>query len=181
MAEETITFELIRKIQREEERSPKLSKLPENFYQNVKNYLQQKRKILEKIEERKATIEMKNIERLVEDIFNRRERKIVTQAINSARVSLTVENLTEEEREFFNKVVAIIRERRDEFLKELIERREEKESVSMVVFKEAVPEFLGIDMKTYGPFEKGDIAKLPEENAKILVERGLAEEFKVSK
>jgi DNA replication factor GINS len=181
MAEETITFELIRKIQREEERSPKLSRLPENFYQNVKNYLQQKRKILEKIEDRKASIELKNIERLVEDIFNRRERKIVTQAINSARVSLTVENLTEEEKEFFDKVVRIVKERREKILKELLEKEEEKESVSMVVFKEAVPEFLGADLKTYGPFEKGDIAKLPEENAKILIEKGLAEEFKVNK
>jgi DNA replication factor GINS len=180
MAEETITFEMIRKIQREEERSPKLSKLPENFYQNVKNYLQQKRKILEKMEDRKASIEMKNIERLVEDIFNRRERKIVTQAINSARVNLKVENLIEEEKEFFDKVVGIIKERREKILKELIEK-EERETVSMVVFKEPVPEFIGADLKTYGPFEKGDIAKLPEENAKILVEKGLAEEFKVSK
>ena len=180
MAEETITFELIRKIQREEERSPKLSKLPENFYQNVKNYLQQKRKILEKMEDRKVSIEIKNIERLVEDIFNRRERKIVTQAINSVRVNLTVENLTEEEKEFFDKVKKIIKERREEILKELMEK-EEKEKISMVVFKEAVPEFLGADLKTYGPFEKGDIAKLPEENRKILVSRGIVEEFKVEK
>ncbi|MEM5772631.1 MAG: hypothetical protein QXL86_00145 [Candidatus Aenigmatarchaeota archaeon] len=181
MAEETITFELIRKIQREEERSPKLSKLPENFYQNVKNYLQQKRRILEKMEDRKASVELKNIERLIEDIFNRRERKIVTQAINSARVGLSVENLTDEEKEFFEKVKEIIKSRREKFLKEMMEKLEEKESISMVVFKEAVPEFVGADMKTYGPFEKGDIAKLPEENAKILIEKGLAEEFKVSK
>jgi DNA replication initiation complex subunit (GINS family) len=180
MAEETITFELIRKIQREEEASPKLSKLPENFYENVKKYLQQKRKILEKMEDRKASVEIKNIERLVEDIFNRRERKIVTQAINSARVNLTVENLTEEEKEFFQKIERMIKERREKFLKELMEKGE-KEKVSMVVFKEAVPEFLGADLKTYGPFEKGDIARLPEENVKILVERGLAEEFKVNK
>ncbi|MEM5879414.1 MAG: hypothetical protein QXU74_02900 [Candidatus Aenigmatarchaeota archaeon] len=181
MAEEMITFELIRKIQREEERSPKLSKLPENFYSNVKNYLQQKRKILEKMEDRKASIELKNIERLVEDIFNRRERKIVTQAINSARIGLTIENLTDEERDFFNRVKEIIKERREKVLKELVEKGEEKETVSMVVFKEAVPEFVGADLKTYGPFEKGDIAKLPEENVKVLVEKGLVEEFKVSK
>jgi DNA replication factor GINS len=181
MPEETITFELIRKIQREEERTPKLSRLPENFYQNVKNYLQQKRKILEKMEDRKASIELKNIERLIEDIFNRRERKIVIQAINSARIGLNVENLTEEEKEFFNRVAEIIKSRREKILKEVIEKVEEKESVGMVVFKENVPEFVGADLKTYGPFEKGDIAKLPEENAKILVERGLAEEFKVSK
>ncbi|MEM5869958.1 MAG: hypothetical protein QXR09_02200 [Candidatus Aenigmatarchaeota archaeon] len=182
MTEETITFELIRKIQREEERSPKLSKLPENFYQNVKNYLQQKRKILEKMVDKKVSIELKNVERLVEDIFNRRERKIVTQAINSARVGLTIENLTDEEREFFEKIKEMIKERREKVLKEVMEKEEEeKETVSMVVFKEAVPEFVGADLKTYGPFEKGDIAKIPEENARVLIEKGLAEEFKISK
>ena len=182
MAEETITFELIRRIQREEQRSPKLTKLPENFYQNVRNYLEQKRAISEKMEERRASIETKNIESLVEDIFNRRERKIVTQAVNSARVGLTVENLTEEEREFFNQAVDVIKQRREKILKELLEKAEEKkEMVTLVVFKEAVPEFVGADLKSYGPFEKGDIAKLPGENVKVLIERGIAEEFKVSK
>jgi DNA replication initiation complex subunit (GINS family) len=182
MPEETITFELIRRIQREEERSPKLTKLPENFYQNVRNYLQQKRSILEKMEDRKASIEIKNIERLVEEIFNRRERKIVTQAVNSARVGLTVENLGEEEREFFDQVVSLIKARRGKILKEMLEKPEAKEEMAtLVVFKEAVPQFIAADMKTYGPFEKGDIAKLPEENVRVLLERGLVEEFKISK
>ncbi|MEM5853077.1 MAG: hypothetical protein QXG39_00485 [Candidatus Aenigmatarchaeota archaeon] len=179
MVEETITFELIRKIQREEESSPKLSKLPENFYQNVKNYLQQKRKILEKMDDKKISVEVKNIERLVEDIFNRRERKIVTQAINCARVNLSVENLTKEEEEFFEKVKILIKERREKILRDLLEKTEEKK-ILLIIFKEPVPEFVGVDMNTYGPFGKGDIAKIPEENARILIEKGLAEEFKVS-
>jgi DNA replication initiation complex subunit (GINS family) len=180
MPEETITFELIRKIQREEQRSPKLSKLPENFYQNVRNYIQQKRTILEKMEDRRASVEIKNIESLVEDVFNRRERKIMTQAVNSARVGLTIENLSEEEKEFLGHAVDLIKARRDKILKEILEKTEE-EMVPLIVFKEPVPEFVGADMKTYGPFQKGDIAKLPEENKKILLERGLAEEFKLSK
>jgi len=182
MPEETITFESIRRIQREEERSPKLMRLPENFYQNVRNYLQQKKNILEKMEDRKASIEIKNIERLVEDIFNRRERKIMTQAVNAARVGITVENLSEEEKEFFNQAVAPIKARREKILKELLGATEEAgEMATLIVFKEAVPEFVGSDMKSYGPFVKGDIAKLPEENIKVLLERGLVEEFKVSK
>jgi len=182
MPDETITFELIRKIQREEQRSPKLSKLPENFYQNVRNYIQQKRTILEKMEDRRASVEIKNIESLVEDVFNRRERKIMTQAVNAVRVGLTVENLTEEEKEFFNQALNLIKSRREKLLKDLLEKTEEKkEMVTLIVFKEAVPEFVGSDLKTYGPFEKGDIAKLPEENVKVLIERGLVEEFKVSK
>lgn len=182
MPEETITFELIRRIQREEQRSPKLTKLPENFYQNVRNYLQQKRSISEKMEERKEVIEIKNIESLAKDIFDRRERKIMTQAVNSARIGMTIENLTDEEKEFLNQAVGLIKARREKILKELLEKPEAgEEMVNLLVFKEAVPEFVGADMKTYGPFAKGDIAKLPEENVKVLLERALAEEYKVSK
>jgi len=38
-----------------------------------------------------------------------------------------------------------------------------------------VPEFMGTDLEPYGPFEAGDEASIPEENAEILVNRGNAE------
>jgi DNA replication factor GINS len=180
MAEETITFELIRRIQREEQRVPKLTKLPENFYQNIAAYLQQKRNLVETKDDRKGGLEIKNIERLVEDIFNRRERKILNQAIISVRTGMSPENLTEEEDVFFNVLLNSLKDRRDNMLKKMLEEVEE-EFASLIVFKEDVPQFVGSDMKTYGPFKKGDIAKLPEENMKVLIERGIAEEFKVSK
>lgn len=178
MAEETITFELIRKIQREEQRAPKLSKLPENFYSSLSAYLEQKRNLVK--EDRKTALEIKNIERLIEDIFNRRERKILNSAILAARTNLPPENLTDEEREFFDKIVAWIKDRRNEGLKKMLSG-EKEELASLIVFKEDTPEFMGTDEKTYGPFKKGDIARLPEENMKVLIERGIAEEFKVSK
>jgi len=53
MTEETITFELIRSIQREEQRTPKLTKIPENFYDIVSTYLAHK----EKVENMKVLIE----------------------------------------------------------------------------------------------------------------------------
>jgi len=180
MAEETITFELIRRIQREEQRVPKLTKLPENFYQNIAAYLQQKRNLVETKDDRKGGLEIKNIERLVEDIFNRRERKILNQAIISVRTGMSPENLTEEEDVFFNVLLNSLKDRRDNMLKKMLEEVEE-EFASLIVFKEDVPQFVGSDMKTYGPFKKGDIAKLPEENMKVLIERGITEEFKVSK
>jgi len=174
---ETITFELIRKVHREEMRSTKLTKLPENFYENVLKYLEKKREMAEKLDDRKIAIEVRNVKRLIEEIFNRRERKIVTLAINCARVEMPVENLTEEEREFFEKIRKVIKDRRDSFLKKLEEGK--KKTAFLVVFKQDVPEFVGIDMKTYGPFSKGDIAKIPEENANMLIEQGLAEKFEV--
>jgi DNA replication factor GINS len=180
MPEETITFELIRKIHREEQESPKLTKLPENFYENLALYLEQKRKI--SAENRKVALELKNVKALVEDIFNRRERKIINQAIIAARTKIPPENLTQEEKEFFEVLVKTIEERRKRVLEEILtEKKEEKKEENLVVFKEDFPEFVGSDEKVYGPFKKGDIAKIPEENLKILKEKGIVEEFKPEK
>ena len=233
MPEEIITFDLIRKIQREEQRLPKLTKLPENFYVNVATYVTQKKKLIASKEDKRSSLEIKSIEMLIEDIFNRRERKIINTALNSARTGIPPENLIDEERAFYDGVLAFIKGRRDSILKNILEEpamevvpvispSKEKESelesklevklemrerqiaketaeilsavkpivpaslgatlgVSLIVFKEDVPSFVGSDMRPYGPFKKGDIAKVPDENTKVLLERGVVEEFKVSK
>jgi DNA replication factor GINS len=176
MPEETISYELIRKVHREEQESSKPTKLPENFFEAVAQYIEQKKKL----EDKKSALEVKNVERLVEDIFNRRERKIINFAIIGARTNIPPENLLEEEKEFYQKLVEIIKKRREEKLKKIFEGGK-KEVTTLVVFKEDVPQFLGADEKLYGPFKKGDIAKLPEENVKILLERNVVEEVKVEK
>ena len=175
MPEETITFELIRKIQLEEQKANTLTRLPTNFFNAVSNYLEQKKKIVAS-DDRKGTLEMKNIERLIEDILNRRERKILNAAIIAARSGLPPENLSEEEKPFYSSIVILVRSRRSDLLKNLL--TDKNEIVPMVIFKEDTPEFLGIDEKTYGPFKKGDKTTLPEENMRTLLERGIVEEIK---
>lgn len=172
MPEETITFELIRRIQREEQKIPKLTKLPENFFPAVTAYIQQKKSMA--VNERKDAFELKSAETLVEDIYNRRERKILNIAIISARTSIPPENLTGEEKIFFNAILANIKGRREHTLKDLFNAP----PVPSIIFKEDMTEFVGIDEKTYGPFKKGDVAKLPEENKKLLLERGVIEEVR---
>ncbi|MBI2005518.1 MAG: DNA replication complex GINS family protein [Candidatus Aenigmarchaeota archaeon] len=174
--EETITFELIRKIQLEEQKSAMLTRLPTNFFNAILNYLEQKRKLVSD-DDRRNSLELKNIERLVEDVFNRRERKIINIAIINARSGLPAENLSEEERPFYNSIVSVIKTRRNDTLKNLLTGKI-AEPVPMVVFKEDTPAFLGIDEQTYGPFKKGDTVRIPEENMKVLLERGIVEEIK---
>lgn len=178
MSDETITFELIRRIQREEQRSPKLSKIPDNFYSAVHSYVQQKKGMIK--EDRKGVIEIKNIERLIEDVFDRRERKIVTAAVNAARTNIQPEGMNEEEKDFFDLVAGSIRNRREASLRKMFEV-EKGEEAGLIVFRNEVPEFVGTDMKTYGPFKKGDVAKLPDENMKLLIDQGVVEQFKVVK
>lgn len=38
-----------------------------------------------------------------------------------------------------------------------------------------VPEFMGVDMSVYGPYEPGETTTVPEENAQVLVEKNSAE------
>lgn len=175
MSEETITFELIRKIQLEEQKANTLTRLPTNFFNAVSNYLEQKKKIVAS-DDRKGSLELKSIERLVEDIFNRRERKILNVSIISARSGLPPENLSEEEKPFYNSMVSLIKIRRSELLNNLLISK--PESQPAVIFKEDIPEFLGIDEKAYGPFKKGDTAILPEENMRILLDRGVVEKLR---
>lgn len=176
MPEETITFELIRKIQLDEQKANILTRIPTNFFNTITNYLEQKRKLVSG-DDRKGTLEMKNIERLVEDIFNRRERKILNTAIISARSGLPPENLSEEEKPFYNSLLSMIKSRRTELLKSILASKTDVVKPT-VIFKEDTPEFLGIDEKTYGPFKKGDTAELPEENMQILLDRSIVEKLK---
>ncbi|OYT42489.1 MAG: hypothetical protein B6U78_01155 [Candidatus Aenigmarchaeota archaeon ex4484_224] len=184
MEEEMITFELIRKIQREEKENPSLSKIPENFFELAYQYLEKKK---EMIKDLKDELEVRAIQRLLNEIYNIRERKIVNFALLAARSNLIPENLTSEEKEFFEKILAIIKERREKKLEEkevkeveisLQEKEEEvKEEVKLVKvrFKQELPEFIGIDEKTYGPFKENDEAKIPYENAKLLEEAQIVE------
>jgi DNA replication initiation complex subunit (GINS family) len=176
MADEAITFELIRRIQREEQRTQKLTKLPAGFYNNVQQYLESKRKM----SNRKTALELKNAERLVEDIFNRRERKVLNNVLIAARTGIRAENMTDEEREFFNSVLSVVKERRS-LLSSLKEKEKVGDQQSLIIFNEDVPEFVAVDEKSYGPFKKGDIAKLPGENMQLMIKQGVAEEFKVEK
>ncbi|MCS7093904.1 MAG: hypothetical protein RMJ18_01855 [Candidatus Aenigmarchaeota archaeon] len=176
---EVISFEYLRKILNEEKNSSNLTKIPSNFYELVEEYIKGKMKLAK---EKKDEIEIRNIRRIVENIFSIRERKILNFAVMNARVGVKVSNLTKEEEEFFNKVVALIKDRRKmivEKMDEIIEGKKDLEK--MIVFRQDFPSFVGVDGKVYGPFKKGDIARLPKENMSLLVEKGVAEEFYVEK
>ena len=176
-----ISFDLIRRIQREEQRVPKLTKLPEGFYDAVRLYLQHKRDT----DNRKSGLETKQVERLAEDIFNRRERKIFNIALIAARTRIPPENLTEEETLFFDQVVYLVKDRRQRILDTLVTPEASgagsMENLGLVVFKEEVPAFVGADMRNYGPFKKGDIAKLPEENKLVLLQQNIVEDFTINR
>ena len=120
--EETITFEFIRKIHREEQREAKLTRIPEDFYEKARLYLEEKRKLAEKQKDKGASFEVRNVERLIEDIYNRRETKMIHLALITARTGIPPQNLLEVEKEFFESLVDMLRKQRERVLNILFKK-----------------------------------------------------------
>ncbi len=171
--EETITFEYIREIQREEQKTPSLTKIPEDFYDKIKAYIREKKKLAQKKKDKAMTTELRNIQRILEDIFNRRETKIMNHAIIAVRTGVLPQNLIQSEKEFFEATVDFLKNQRGRILEESTEKMETEENVK-VEFLEDVLEFVGIDLKKYGPYNKGDVGTIPKENAELFVKANKA-------
>lgn len=78
------------------------------------------------------------------------------------------------EKELFEKLMEGV-DGSDKKLNLSLDGREEKSKNELVVFKENVEEFLGMDGEKMGGFDKGQMANIPKEIAKILVDSGKAE------
>jgi hypothetical protein len=63
-----------------------------------------------------------------------------------------------------------------DMLENLRETTEPEETQhTSIEFVTECPAFVAVDLEEYGAFEEGDTAELPEDNAEILINRGMAE------
>lgn len=193
MEEEALTFSELRKIQKTEKRQEELSDLDDDFFLQISEYLGMK--------EDTSQREYKNAKRVLDKIIGLRQEKIVKNARISVKSDVKASNLSllPREKEFYRKMKAMFDEF-DEKVEEVLNgneteipetediveeeeesdvQQEQEEAVEdgyeKVEIVAEVPEFMGTDLESYGPFEEGEEAEIPEDNAEILVNRGNAE------
>ncbi len=205
--EVTITYETLFELLRREKERSELQKLDSSFFANLLRYLKDKQTIITKqqtdlfsLEEKKKTQEqLENVKRIIKELYNKREKKIVSMAIDKSRNnSSIVDNsvFLKQEKELFDNTVKILNMSRDNILFNIIElkeplslegvtvekreikgEKEEKKDTKLVRFLSAVPKFVGKELEEYGPFEEEDIASLPVEIANVLINKGRGEEI----
>ncbi|MFB6216093.1 MAG: hypothetical protein ABEJ72_03880 [Candidatus Aenigmatarchaeota archaeon] len=198
MEDDVLTFSELRKIQKEEKRQDKLTDLEDNFLLRVGDYLETKKAGSQ------DSREYRNAKRVFDKIMGIRQEKIVKNARISVKsgVKASQLNLLPREKELFldlkevfqgytGKVNDLVEEGKDNFEEVEIPEEEESEDEEdevgesqsaeegYVVVKiiSDVPEFMGTDLESYGPFDEGEEVEIPEDNAEILVNRGNAEEL----
>src|SRR3989338_6590446 len=94
MAQEVvITYETLFELLKRERERPDLQRLESTFFNDTINYIKDKKKILEAksespfaVEERKKTeIQLENIYKILKELYERREKKIISLALDKSR------------------------------------------------------------------------------------------------
>ncbi len=192
MSEDALTFSELRKIEKKEKRQEELSELDDSFFLKVSQYLDLK----DGADQR----EYRNAKRVFDKIVGLRQEKIVKNARISVKTGVKASelNLLPREQSLFLDLKEMFEEYSGE-IDEVLEgsvsaktpeideepevepdpepepEEEDEENGIEVKIVSQVPEFMGTDLESYGPFEEGEEVTVPEENAEILVNRGNAE------
>ncbi len=167
----------------ERTKSGKLHKIDENLYERVKERIaeleERKNNAVREEEIARIEDEIRTLKKILRRIFEARTGKIIKMAwakVCETEIEEEIDNMTSAERNLFERLVEIL----ENFKKTILEhvKREEEVRYVLVRIKKDIPEFVGVDGKTY-KLKKEDVVVLPELNAKALIKDGVAEEIEV--
>ncbi len=170
---------------RKEKENAEVQPLPRDFYARLAGYvkrIREERRMLDERSVRGRLIqkEEENVQRMVGSLVTERYEKI-TRVVSAEEV-MPATALAEAEESLYREAASRA-ESYKAFLKDLLqgkltkERKERPRGLRVVRLLREIPQIVGTDMKTYGPFKAEDLAAIPEENAKALIKQGIATEI----
>ncbi|MBR9689814.1 MAG: hypothetical protein GOV01_02885 [Candidatus Altiarchaeota archaeon] len=190
-----LSFELLRDAHRKEKSNPGIQPLKSEFWKEVAEYFSKK---MEKYQElrnntsrftdkvlAKFEREMRNAANVVIEFYALRERKIILMSWSEVATDEKTDTrpLTPEEKDFFTRLVSVMRGVRNDILDKSLAgeesemappKKEETPKTFEVKITEDVQAFMGTDLNLYGPYSKGKKVELPEKYAKLLADKGKA-------
>ncbi|MEW6592900.1 MAG: hypothetical protein AB1305_04400 [Candidatus Hadarchaeota archaeon] len=178
------SFDEILSAYRKELGSPGLAALPEVFYQDVGRLVS------------RLLMEMKSGNELKRELLQEEMNNIVflVKEIHDARVTKSMEKLA------WGDSPAIDLEREQQAFSDIREQLEKLESelvfpalsgkvdvplpalrtrAALIILSNLNEKIMGADLRSYGPFSKGEIVNIPEPNAELMVRRGYARRIRI--
>jgi len=178
-----ITYNDIYEAARKERYSEQLQPIAKNFVTEVSNYLKDKKDIANKEDDVfsdviiKTKKQLENAITLFKELMLRRRKKILNLVLVAAETGISrqdFDNMLAFEKDLFEDLMKCIASS-DKKLSETLNGKSKEKKNELIVFIDKVEEFVGLDGEKVGPFEKGQVANLPKEIAKILIDDGRAE------
>ena len=210
-----VTYETLYELMRQEKNREEIQQLDPSFYDDVLVYLREKQQYLDaclaksdlfSVSEREKTLQqIQNAKRLLRELYERREKKIIDLALNKSRTNsglINTAQLLAEEIALYDRFTTVLNEARDRvlvrvlalqgevqhsavnnshtFSQQAVPQRSlnttEQKSSKRVRFLEEVQQFVGEELEQYGPFHPRDLAAIPPNLADILISSGKAVE-----
>ena len=110
-----ITYETLFDLLRKERSLEELQPLDTSFWNHVVTYLQERKEFFERtssVEQEKTRFQLQNIKRIVKEIYERRERKIISLALNVNKTENTTffdtKHMLPEEKLLFHETVKML-------------------------------------------------------------------------
>ncbi len=208
MNKEEINYRFLRKIQQMERSTPVLTDLDNDFYTNIQKYFLDLKNYLnsESDEHKKKLLdeEIVNTKKIINNIYEQREKKILLTAISKARGgNPDFKNMVDIEKKFFDSILNLINNFRNNILEKQKTKDDKKEKQEIKKIKSEntimnnkneikivtnanlnpiirvikdIPNFVGTDTKNYN-LKKGDIVSLPKDMQEMLIKRKVVEKL----
>jgi DNA replication initiation complex subunit (GINS family) len=206
--ESIMTYEKLYDLLRKEKYSQELQKVDENFFRSIIKYLEEKSAIIDAQKSKdsifageieKTEKQLVNVKKIVKELYEKRENKIMQLALFSSRIKErdVPPVLLPEERKLFLEVLEVLNRFRGSVLESVIEKKvpsvpeskpkdikrteedsEKASELKVVRLLHPVPQFVANDLNIYGPFEEEDTSVLPKKTANVLIKKKRAEEIK---
>jgi len=182
-----ITYNDIYEAVRKERYSSQLQPLPKNFISEVAEYFKEKKQAtLKETDEFSEVIlktkkQLENAYTFFKELILSRRKKILDLVLIAAETGISkqdFDNMLDFEKELFEDIMKCMNLSESKLNKKLSGKSIENfETNELIIFKEDTESFLDLNAEKMGPFEKGQIANVPKEIAKILIESGKAEKI----
>lgn len=179
-----ITYSDLYEAARKERYSEQLQPLSKNFIVEVAEYLKEKKQLSLKEDDifsdmiAKTKKQLENAVTLFRELMIRRRKKILGLVLIAAETGISKQdfnNMLSFEKSLFEELIKNI-ENSEKKISEILEGKTAEELKNeLVIFKTDVEEFLDREGEKIGPFQKGQVANIPKEIAKILINDGKAE------
>ena len=180
-----ITYNDIYEAARKERYSEQLQPLAKNFILEVSNYIKDKKEMASKEDDDfsdvivKTKKQLENAITLFKELMLRRRKKILNLVLVASEIGISkqdFENMLQIEKELFEDMMKSM-DAGDKKLNDLFNGngKENEPNNDLVVFLEDVEGFLDLEGNSIGPFSSGEVANIPKEVVKILVDGGKVE------
>ncbi|MDP3918474.1 MAG: hypothetical protein Q8Q35_01035 [Nanoarchaeota archaeon] len=200
MSDFIITYEKLYEILRREKYRTEIQEVTDTFFEEVVKYMGEKKAILDSQSQKdsifaskeleKTQTQIKNVQRILKELYEKRENKILQTALFASRSDNPPDtsNMLPEELALFQELKGTLDSYRSGILINLLKNKspqvdishivveqkplktEEKTNTLRIQILEDVPEFVGPDLQIYGPYPKESTLDIPDMIANLLIQ-----------